>query len=517
MNESKADANLVKSTGRGVIYITIAKVWFMLSGWVLIFILPRVFKWSVGGDENLGMALYGAYGIVFAGVSIINNGFITGTIQAVSKFTSEDESRAGAVRRLAFRLQGVMGLIVAALYAAFAGVLAEKWFESPGLAMLMRVSAGVIVAYSCYAVFIGSFNGRRIFNKQAFFDIVYATFKIILMIALVAAGFGVMGTVMGFLIAATVIAVAAGFASRSKVTGTFPAKRYLSFALVIITYTFILNLVLMIDIHLLAGLVPRLIHDAAGHLGSISNLNEIRAGQYNAVQKLAFIPYQAIVAIAFVAFPMISKVTFADDQEKTTIYVRKTLRFTAILIVGLATVFAAVPHQALGLVFGEEYQQAAPALRILPLGIAAFGLMTVSNTLLNAAGHPWRAIVVVLASLAALVGAVFALVMRSGPGIESLSATATGSSIGMVVGLAVSGVVVYRRFGTFWPWLSVLRILIAGAAAMVVGHYLPVAGKMLTIVECVIVLLTYFVALIAMREFGREDINQLRQVIGRGK
>ena len=66
--------------------LTFAKLWFMLTGWALYFILPRIFKWSVDGDEKLGMALFGAYGIVFTGVSVINNGVITGTIQAVSKF-----------------------------------------------------------------------------------------------------------------------------------------------------------------------------------------------------------------------------------------------------------------------------------------------------------------------------------------------------------------------------------------------------------------------------------------------
>ncbi len=482
----------------------------------MVFVLPRVFKWSADGDDDLGMAMYGAYGIVFTGVSFINNGIITGTIQAVSKFTSEDETKAGPIRRLAFKLQGGLGLLLAGLYVAFAGLLAEQWFESPGLGPLMRVSAGVIVAYSCYAVFIGSFNGQRLFNKQAFFDILYSTIKSILIVGLVAAGFGVLGTVMGFLIAATLIAVAAGIASRGGEKGTFPAKRYLSFALVIILYTFVLNLVMMLDIYLLAGIVPRMAEGTGVASESLAHLTEIRAGQYKAVQQLAFIPYQAVLAIAFVAFPMISKVSFADDREKTKLYVRQTLRFTAILIVGLATVFAAVPSQALGLVFPSEYQIAAPALRVLPLGIAAFGLMVVSNTIVNGAGHPWRAMSVVLVSLAAVVGAVLFLVTRSGPGIESLAATATGTTIGMVVGLAASGIVVHRRFGTFWPWLSVLRVIIAAALAMTAGHFMPDAGKVFTLVECIGVLLVYFVTLVAMREFGREDFDQLKQVLKRG-
>jgi O-antigen/teichoic acid export membrane protein len=516
MASSKDDQNLVKTAGRGVIYITFAKVWFMLTGWALVFVLPRVFKWSVGGDDDQGMALYGAYGIVFTGVSFINNGIITGTIQAVSKFTSEDESQAGAVRRTALKVQGGIGLVVAGMYVGLAGILAEHWFKSPGLTSLMRISAGVIVAYSCYAVFIGSFNGLRRFNRQALFDIVYATMKVGLIIGLVAAGFEVLGTVLGFLVAAVTIAIAAGIASGRGGAGAFPAKRYLSFAAILIAYTFVLNLVMMLDLYLLTGLVPRLALDAGHDPQALATLTEIRAGQYKAMQQLAFIPYQAVLAIAFVAFPMISKVTFEDDREKTRVYVRKTLRFTAILIVGLSAIFAALPAQALDLVFPPEYQIAAPALSLLPAGITAFGLMVVSNTILNGAGHPWRAMAVVISSLAAVVAAVFVLVSLSGPGPEALAATAAGTCIGMGIGLVVSGVLVQRRFGTFWPWLSVLRIAIAAAIAITAGRFMPQAGKLVTLGECVAVLVIYLIALAALREFTREDIAQLKQVIRRG-
>jgi O-antigen/teichoic acid export membrane protein len=516
MASGKEDQDIVKTAGRGVIYITFAKLWFMLTGWALVFVLPRVFKWSAEGDDEQGMALYGAYGIVFTGVSFINNGIITGTIQAVSKFTSEDERQAGAVRRTALKVQGGIGLVLAAMYVGLAGILAEHWFKSPGLTSLMRLSAGVIVAYSCYAVFIGSFNGLKRFNRQALFDIIYSTMKTALIVGLVALGFEVLGTVIGFLTAAVTIAVAAGIASGRSGSGEFPAKRYLGFAAILIAYTFVLNLVMMLDLYLLTGLVPRMAEGAGHDLASLTTLTEVRAGQYKAMQQLAFIPYQAVLAIAFVAFPMISKVTFDDDREKARLYVRKTLRFTAIFIVGLVAIFAALPEQALDLVFPREYQVAAPALSVLPLGIAAFGLMVVSNTIINGAGHPWRAMGVVLAALVAVVVAVTALVWSAGPGPQALTATAAGTSAGMVVGLAVSGVVVYRRFGTFWPWLSVLRVAVAAGVAIGAGRFLPEAGKLITLGECVAVLLVYFVVLALLREFKREDIAQLMQVLRRG-
>jgi len=516
MAADQGDKDIVKTAGRGVIYITFAKMWFMLTGWVLVFVLPRLFKWSAGGDEEQGQALYGAYSIVFTGVSFINNGIVSGTIQSVSKFTSEDESTAGAVKRTALKVQGALGVVLAAIFVGLSGILAEHWFHSPGLTSLMRLSAGVIVAYSCYAVFIGSFNGLKQFNRQALFDIIYAVLKIVLMLGLVAAGFQVLGTVIGFLIAAAVIALVAGVASGGFGAGRFPARRYLGFASILLVYSFALNLVMMIDLYLLSGLVPRLALEAGHDPAKLALLTEARAGQYKAMQQLAFIPYQAVLAIAFVIFPLISKVTFEGDRERSRVYVRTTLRSTMILIVGLVAVFAALPHQALDLVFPPEYAIAAPALSVLPVGIAAFGLMVVSNTILNGAGLPGRALGVVLASLAAVVACVTTLVSLSGPGPESLTATAAGTSTGMVVGLVISGIVVYRRFGTFWPWISLLRVAAAAAVAVTAGRFMPMAGKAVTLVECVAVLAIYVVVLTLIREFTGQDAARLKQVLRRG-
>jgi hypothetical protein len=123
---------------------------------------------------------------------------------------------------------------------------------------------------------------------------------------------------------------------------------------------------------------------------------------------------------------------------------------------------------------------------------------------------------VVLVALVAVVASVTTLVWRAGYGPEALTATATGTSAGMVVGLAVSGIVVYRRFGTFWPWLSLLRVAVAAGVAVTAGRFMPMVGKLVTLGECVGVLVIYLVVLAVLREFKGEDIARLKQVLRRG-
>jgi O-antigen/teichoic acid export membrane protein len=516
MGARESESDVVKTTGRGVLYITFAKGWFLLAGMVLTFGLPRIFKWAGGDDVNVGIALFGAYQIVTRGVSIINNGIVTGTIQAVSKFTSEDESNAGAVRRAGLRVQGSLGIAIAVLYAALAGFLAQA-LGSPELATPMRITAGIIAAYSCYAVFIGSFNGRRLFSHQATFDITYATLKTGLIIGLAAAGFGILGAVSGFLAAAVLITIIAAFVARPQSTGIFPAKKYLTFGATLIVYTFLLNLVLSLDLWLLKGLTTRAAIESGQTVEIASLTTKVLAGQYSAAQGLAFIPYQAILSIAFVAFPLISKVTFSGDTEKAKIYVQKTMRFTAIFIVGLAAVFCALPSQTIGFIFPTEYLVATEALGILSIGIAAFGLLVVSNTILNGAGLPGKAMLAVVLTLAVIIGGVSVLVSQAGSGPGALAAAATGSASGMTLGLIISGVLVYRRFGAFCPWGTALRVLAAGTVSIAAGRMLlPNGGRILTLCECAAVLAIYFVCLFVLREFNRTDWTELRRVLKRG-
>ncbi|MFO8074384.1 MAG: polysaccharide biosynthesis C-terminal domain-containing protein [Polyangia bacterium] len=516
MSGERDNRELVRSTGRGAIAITAAKVWFMVTGWALIFCLPRIFKWTSDGDPQRGQELFGAYKLVFMGISFVNNGIITGTIQAVSKFTSEGASDPGDVRRAALGVQGGVGVALAVAYMAFAGLLADL-LGSPELAGLMRISAPVIAAYSCYAVFIGSFNGRRLYGRQALFDFAYSTVKVGLILGLAAAGMEVLGTVLGFLVAAVAVAVAAGIAAGRGGTGTrFSARRYLSFAAVLIVYTFALNLVMSLDLFLLKGVTAELALDSGAGADEASGLSKLLAGRYGAAQGLAFIPYQAVLAIAFVAFPMISRVIFVGDVERTRRYVRSTIRFSAILIAALASVFVALPRQALLLVFPPEYSAAAPALSVLAVGVACFGMMVIGNTILNGAGHPWRAMGVVLAALAAVSALVSVLVRLAGPGEDALLAAAGGTALGMFFGLALSGLAVLRRFRAYWSFLSALRVGVAVLAAVALGRWLPVGAWWLTLLECGAVLVVFFGVLVAVRELGADDFSKVASVLGKG-
>ena len=64
------------------------------------------------------------------------------------------------------------------------------------------------------------------------------------------------------------------------------------------------------------------------------------AGFYGAVLNLARIPYQGVIAVTFVIFPLISESTFAADMETTRGYIRSTFRYCILLIASVAILLA---------------------------------------------------------------------------------------------------------------------------------------------------------------------------------
>jgi stage V sporulation protein B len=104
---------------------------------------------------------------------------------------------------------------------------------------------------------------------------------------------------------------------------------------------------------------------------------------------------------------------------------------------------------------------------------------------------------------------VIPMVVESGRVLEAAAAV-TGAS--MVVGAVVGGLMLRKRLGAFLPLVSALRIAIATAAALAVGRVLPMHGKLMTLVECCIVGLTFVVVLVITRELGKRDLDAIKAV-----
>jgi O-antigen/teichoic acid export membrane protein len=512
------------NAGRGVLYIAAAKLYFMFAGLVIQFRLPAI----------LSRGAFGSFSLVSNVASLVNNVLVTGTIQAVSRFAAQDPGKARAVQHAGLRMHVRLGLVIAVGFVAAAPLVAWLIHDMTKTAPLML--AGLIVGgYSFYAVFVGTANGLLQFHKQAGLDVTFATLRVAGLLGMAIAGFGVVGVIGGWVAAVGVILCAAivwvGLPGPIAPAQRLPVRPLIQYFLRVALYLGLFNALMFVDSFLIKRLTTEYYADAHGTLSTALAtalpwaaratgyhidprvLADIQNGYYAAIQNLARLPYQAIIAATFVVFPLVSRSTFSDDREITRRYIEVTTRYSLMFAMVIAVVLAALPVHLLGLVYPADYAElGGPALAALAFGNVAFSMFAIACTILNGAGRTRPAVITAAVTLAvATIGNAIAIPIAARHG-RVLVVAALVTAGAMLVGAIVSGQLLRRQLGASLPLISALRIALATAVAFGLGRMLPSRGKLVTLVEALAVAATFLIVLVMTRELGRRDLDAIRAV-----
>ncbi len=513
-----------RAAGRGALFLAAGNVYFIFAGFAIQFGLPAV----------MSRTMFGAYTLVNSIASLFNNVLVTGTMQTVAKFSAQEPDKARAVQSAGLRMHTFLGLGVAIAFIAAAPVVAWGLHDASKTAPLML--AGVIIAgYAFYAVFVGYANGVHEFGKQAGLSVVFATVRAIALIGMAVVGFGVVGVIAGWVAAVGFIMVLAivwvGMPGKIAAADRLPVAPMVKFFVGVGIYLVLFNALMFVDTVLLkrlmaehyaaqvpayADAVSRVLpwaSHAAGYHADVSALADIQVGYYAAVQNLARLSYQILLAATFVAFPLVSHSTFTDDKERTKRYVEVTVRYSLMFGALIAVVMAANPGDVLGLVYAPDFvQRGAAALPLLALGNVAFSLVAIAGAIFNGAGQTMVATLMAALTLVVAIVANYIAIPLAAEGGNALVVAAAVTGGSMVVGAIACGVVLKQRFGAFVPLLSVIRVAIAVAVAMAVGRVLPLHGKIMTLVEGALVAIAYLGVLVATRELGASDLAAIKAV-----
>jgi O-antigen/teichoic acid export membrane protein len=484
--------------GRGALFIGFAKAFFMVAGFLQRVLLARF----------ISPAEYGAFSVVNNAISTVNNTMVQGTIQSVSKFTAEDDARAGAVQRAGLKMQAVLGLLVAGGFVLAAPFIAGA-VKAPEHVSLFRLAAAIPLVYAFYAVYVGTANGLRKFHLQAGFDVGFSTAKTILLLAGAVlgrmVGHSVAGAFAGFIAAALIILLVAGRTIGTRAgQQTFPALRLVAFMVGVVAYTLLINLALNYDLLLLRRFAGAAAPGAPA---------DALAGAYEAVRNLALLPYQALLVVTFVIFPLVSRATFAADREATAAYVRQTLRYALILGVALAVTLSARPAALLAILYPKAFGVGAQALPILAAGIVALALLSIAGSIVTASGRPDIAVALVALTLGVGSALAFVIVPGTAPGAAMLTAAALATAFGMLAGLLAALVYLWRRFAALPPPLSVLRVCAAALLATGLGRVVPGQGKIAGLAATAAAGIAFALALWLLREFGATDREKFAKIL----
>lgn len=499
---AKAEATAREST-RGVAVIATAKAWFMVTGFAQPIVLTRLL---------LGEG-YGLYAVVLNVISILNNVVVAGSIQAMSHAVTEGGVTA---LRKGLLIHAALGLSLAGALVAGADLLGAGVLHDARLPPLLRIGAVVVADYSVYAALVGALNGRRRFRAQAGLDITFATLRTGLILGLAATPLRVTGAITGFAIASVLILLAALALHRRELrapavgdvsTGVF-ARSYARFFAPVLVYQLALNLVLQADLLVMKAVLSRRegVDEAA--------VNTL-AGVYKAVQNFAFLPYQLLLAVTFVVFPVVSKSTLEGDREATAGFVRGAMRFSALALGAMLAVLGAMPGGVLRLAYRPPFDLGAPVLRWLSLAQGAFALSVIGTTIVLAAGRTAAATALMAAMLAAVFAGNVVGLALSPADLTALTHTALGTLFGCLVGLALVGAYVRRTFGAFLSLATAARVAACGVGAAAVGAWVPWPGKVGTLAGAAAVAVIYVALLVVTREVTPAELARIRRVLRR--
>jgi O-antigen/teichoic acid export membrane protein len=508
-----AGDEIARSARRGVLYISLAKAWFLLAGLFLPLVLPRV----------LSTATFGMWTLVSGWFSPLNNVIVTATIQAVSKFAASGSVEAA--KAAALRMNVLVSGGVAAFFFLVAPAIAH--FEhDPELTPLLRASSLIVLLYGFYAVFVGAANGARQFHKQSGLDILFATLRVGLVLFAAVTWHATMPAILGWVVAASLILVVAVLwvglpRGAAAGTPTVSVRQMLGFIRWLFVYHAALNALMFLDGWWLKRLCTEAMASTAEAFGSTAAVKQAvdaLVGVYGSAQTVARLPYQLMLVGTFVAFPLLSLPAVQNDLSRARTYVVSTLRFSLVASIGMVVALGARPEATMALLYKAEYVTGSPALAILLCAYACFALSTIIGTITNALGHTRDT---ALLGLTTVIGTSLAVHMSIqgalAAGVQPLRGAAVGLLFGMGCGLLMSLIYLWIKLRVTLPITSLIRVGLALAAGLALGRFWPPVGrgflgsKLGTLLASGVCLLAYLLVLFVTRELSpREILSQRR-------
>jgi len=466
---------------KGTLYLMIANVTFLISGYAIHFGLGRY----------LGPELYGTFGVILS-LLTINRIFIqTGTSQAVSKFIAENKDMANTIKNEALKIQTIISLAIFVIYFSSADLISNL-LNDPDLAGYIRLSAFIIPISAISNTYSASLNGIRAFGKQTKSLIVYSVTKVFAVLALVLLGFAISGAIVGYMIASiAALIVAKHYCKFKNNKSHFEARKIVGFAIPIILFSAASTLLMNIDLLFVKAMVEE----------------SAEIGFYTSATTLARVPYFIFSALSLTLLPSISKSVADKDNEQTKSYISSSLRYLLLLVMPIAFIVSATSGNFISLAYTSEYLPAAHSLSILIFGFIFFSVFAVLTTIIIGGGKPKVSMTIALMLIP--LDVILNLTLIPAYGLEG---AALATTITAFVGVVIASIYVVKRFRALANPISFGKMCIASLAVYFISIVYPISGILLA-AEYAFLFFVYFGLLWVLREIKKEDIDMIKGVM----
>lgn len=476
---------MAKNVARGSLLGMLAQGWHMVTAFLLYAYLAR----------RLGPALFGDWRVVLSLLAWFEVFVTSAVVRVATKAISEAPDHAPGLARASYLGQAVVAGAVFVAVQVAAGPIAAALGQA-SLASLIRIAALDIPLYGALMAASSVVLGLQRYDRQAAAWLAYATAKALLIALLVAAGFSLVGALVG-----NALSSLAGLAAMVVVTKREgekpPASWPVARSLIIASVPFLaLSLVEGIGQHADLWLVSGLIADRAP------------VGFYAAAVVLAEVPVFLFLGLNRVIFPSVAGARAEGHEERADAYITQGVR-TAVIVTVMAVAFVmASGRQAIEIVYSSAYVGALVPLVLLMVAGLGRTIQATCTEVLMAQDRRRTALVILAVTVLLEVVTVALLTMRFGT-----AGAAAGTAASALVAAVWCGTTLRGSVG----WRPVATLARSVAAALAVGSVLtyvrPSGGWLLAAFPLVVVV--YLALLAGLREFSTDDFASMRTAMGR--
>jgi O-antigen/teichoic acid export membrane protein len=307
-----------------------------------------------------GLGLFSMVTMIAGTIALVVGVGIDG---AVVKYVAEyknDKSKLHAILSSAFITVAILGVVASIVLFMLSDKLAGI-FDMPSLSYLLKIYAFVLPFSLVYGVILGSLNGLREMKYYSLFNTLNGIMIFLFIVTFLFLGFGVVGAVIGDMLALIVVLIIAGVITRKFVHFTITdyrknTKKLTSFGSRLMGVSSINLLYTQADILLI------------GYFLTVSDV-----GYYAAAVSLSRFFWRVPQSVQMVTYPATSEYLSEGKQESLNKMIDKSMKYSAciLLITGLGVWFFA--KDIVTFLFGDEFIYAVLPLQILLIGTVING------------------------------------------------------------------------------------------------------------------------------------------------
>lgn len=462
--------------------------------WVMVaenMALPLGFLFFVYVGRKLGPQDYGIYALAATFILWVEWSITSVFDRATVKLMSEAADWK-PIAATVLRFQGTISIVAALSIVLLSDSIAAV-FHEPALARCLRLFAVDIPIFCISQAHRNILDGVAQFRKRASTTTARWLAKLFIAVVMIQLGFSIRGAILANIGASLTELALCRFWIRPPLLhrSGYPLRDlFFSHAIPLFLQALSIRLLAALDLFALKV------------LGGTA----AQAGIYSAAQNLSLLVGLIGLSFSSILLSTLSRTLSTKDLDMSKKIMRNMMRITFWLLPFVA-VLPWFARDAIVIILGERYAQAAPLLCVLSFSALGSIILSLNVTILIASGKTYTSAALCLPMLpAALAGHLFLI-----PMLGSLGASIVTASV-FCAGAVCSLAVVYRLWKVFPPLKTFLRsagisVIACASAAALSGAGIGIMPQLFIIFPGVAVL--FF----ALGEFSGGDLSQFRLML----